>query len=364
MKRRILFVDDEPNILQALARMLRPMRQHWEMVFEEDSLRALTLIEQNDFDVVVSDFRMPKMDGVTLFKKVREGSPKTVRLLLSGQAERKSLLHSVGPAHQFLAKPCEPEKLKESVMRCCQVNDVIFGQTIKALVSRIEKLPVLPTLYKKLVDELEHPEPSLQTIGEVIESDVTMSARILNVVNSAFFGLPRTITSPSHAATYLGVDVLKDLVLVLKLFEEFEAENSMLINVSQLCQHSFKVAGLAKQIMKSENDSEDEANMAFTAGMLHDIGELILAQQMADQFKVIIEKEQAGQSSIYDLEKEAFEISHAELGAYLLGIWGLPLPLVETVMFHHEPSRSSIREFPCRIGCLSSWDMGVAPPSC
>lgn len=345
MKRRILFVDDEPNILQALQRMLRSMDQEWDMEFAPSGQQAFSRLGESHFDVIVSDVRMPGMDGVTLLRKVREHSPHMVRLLLSGQADKNKSIHSVGVAHQFLAKPCDAETLKTCVRRCCHLTDLIFNDRVKAFISQIECLPVLPSLYNKLVTELEKADPSLERIGKFIESDIGMSAKILNIVNSAFFGLPRTLTSASQATAYLGLDTIKDLVLVLKLFEHFEKNSLSIINIGLLWQHSLSVADLAKRIMKCEGASDSEANEAFTAGMLHDVGVLILASQDSTQFQHIIDREEINLIPIYDLEKEIYEISHAELGAYLLEIWGLPVRLIEAVGFHHQPSQSSIREF-------------------
>ncbi len=345
MKRRILFVDDEPNILQALQRMLRPMRQEWEMEFAENAVQALARLKQQPFDVLVSDVRMPGMDGVALLKEVRKQYPQTVRLLLSGQADKEKLMQAVGPAHQFLAKPCDAEKLKISVYRCCHLTDTIFNQQIKTLVTQIECLPVLPMLYQKLIEELEHKEPSLERIGKLIESDIGMSVKILNIVNSAYFGLSKTLTSASQAVAYLGLNIIRDLVLVVKLFEQFEGTAIANVNFDRLWQHCLSVGICAKQIVQLEGGAESEANAAFTGGMLHDLGIIILASQMPGQFQQIIEQERENHSPIYNLEQDLFGISHAELGAHLLEIWGLPLNLVETVGFHHQPAKSAIREF-------------------
>ncbi len=345
MKRRILFVDDEPNLLRGLQRMLRSMRHEWDMEFVGSGSQALARIQEQEFDVVVSDVRMPEMDGIELLKAIRIRAPKTVRILLSGQADKENLLHSIGPAHQFLAKPCDAELLKTCVSRCCALNATIFSEQVKALVSRIECLPVLPSLYSQLVDELESEDPSLDYIGHLIEADPAMTAKILNIVNSAFFGLPQNIASANQATAYLGLDVIKDLVLMVKLFEHYQTKSLSGMNLDNLWRHSLIVADLAKRIMIQEGASERQWRYAFTGGMLHDLGMLIFAAEVPGQYQQIIEQEKAGKGSIYDLELETFGCTHAAIGAYLLGIWGLPLSLVETVAYHHRPADSSIAAF-------------------
>lgn len=247
MKRRILFVDDDPNLLQGLQRMLRGMRHEWDMEFVGSGLEALERLSQAEFDVIVSDVRMPRMDGIQLLTQIRERFPRVIRLLLSGQADNEKILHSVGPAHQFLAKPCDPENLKTCIARCCGLQETLSNEKMRNLVSQIDHLPSLPSLYTQLVEELESPEPSIQKISAIIEQDVGMTARVLNLVNSAFFSLTRRVTSAAQASAYLGMNTLKDLVLVMKIFEQFKGDRVTGITSEGLWHHSLETGMLAKK---------------------------------------------------------------------------------------------------------------------
>lgn len=187
--REILFVDDESNVLDGLRRMLRPMRRDWSMNFVDSGEAALEHISHEGCDVIVSDMRMPGMDGVELLGTVGQECPKAVRIALSGHAEMEMLLESVCAAHQYLAKPCDDETLKATIERACALRDLLSDERLTGLVTQLDSLPSLPTLYTEVTEELARSDSSLARAGEIIGKDVAMSAKVLQLVNSAFFGL-------------------------------------------------------------------------------------------------------------------------------------------------------------------------------
>ena len=221
-KRRILFVDDEPNILDGLRRMLRSMRKEFDLYFAESGKEALELMNQNEFDVVVSDMRMPGMDGAELMTEIQKRYPHSIRIMLTGQADEESTLRTIGVVHQFLAKPCDPEKLKNILLRASALHRLMIDGKLKDIVSSIDTLPSLPSVYVKLQKKIREPEASLDDIGEIISQDIAMTAKILQLVNSAFFGLYQKVESPARAVKLLGLDTIKALVLVSQIFSEIK----------------------------------------------------------------------------------------------------------------------------------------------
>jgi len=144
VKKRILFVDDEPNVLQGLQRMLRPLRDEWEMTFVSSGAEALQRLAQAPFDVIVSDMRMPNMDGAQLLTEVMQRHPEVIRIVLSGQANQEVVMKAVGPTHQYLAKPCDPESLKALVSQTSALRGLLTDATLKGLVASMKSLPSLP----------------------------------------------------------------------------------------------------------------------------------------------------------------------------------------------------------------------------
>jgi HD-like signal output (HDOD) protein/CheY-like chemotaxis protein len=345
MKKRILFVDDEQFVLEGLQRMLRPMRTEWEMSFVDSGARALELMAKNSFDVVISDMRMPGMNGAELLAEVLKRSPKTIRLILSGHADQDLVLKCVGSTHQYLSKPCQPEELKGAIRRASDLEQSLADQSLRQLVARMDRLPSIPSLYVELVESLEDPDTGIEAVGEIVAKDMAMTAKILKLVNSAFFGLGRQISSATEAATYLGLDTIKALVLSIHAFSEFARHQPGGFSIDTLWTHSQYTAGLAKQIARVQQAGTKIMDESFVAGLLHDTGKLVLASNFPEQYDGMLASGPSAGPALVNAEQNAFGANHAEVAGYLLGLWGLPIPVVEAVALHHQPRQCSNREF-------------------
>jgi len=339
-KRRILFVDDEPMVLKGLQRTLRKRRDEWEMTFASSSKEALDILGAEPYDVIVSDLRMPEMDGVQLLAEVKSRHPEVVRIILSGQVEQEATFKSVQIAHQSLSKPCDADILKHTLNKLFGLRNVLEDESIKRIVSQTETLPSLPAVYTEVISELQSPDPSVQKVGDIISNDLAMAAKILQVVNSAFFGLIRKISNPKEAVMLLGTETIKALVLSVKIFSEFNQNKFAWFNFDDLFNHSMSVSMFAQTITKEEHLDQSLVNHSLMAGMFHDLGKLILVTNFQAPYqKLLAEARQTGQN-LWDLENDLFGTSHAEIGAYLMGLWGLEYPVIEAIAYHHCPGKS------------------------
>jgi len=314
--KHILFVDDEPNVLAGLRNALRPHRHQWDMVFALGPDEALAKVDQQCFDVVVSDMRMPQMDGAALLGEVKQRQPKAVRIILTGQTEQESVLKSVFIAHMFLSKPCDPAYLKLVVERACSLNAVLSSEELRAAAGRIDMLPAAPKTYVALNQALLRPNCSVPEVAQIIERDVGLCAKILQLVNSAFFGLPRRITSLAEAVTYLGTLTIKNLAMALEAFASAAGKCGLSdADLAALQDHSLLAAQIARKIDRREKSAAEES---FLAGVLHEIGWLVQVPSPEEG-------------------KDPPKVERALLGAYLLGLWGLPHPIAESVAYHRDP---------------------------
>jgi putative nucleotidyltransferase with HDIG domain len=337
--KRILFVDNDSSVIEELKKMLYPMCDVWETKFAVSGEEALNFMAESPFDVVVSDMHMPEMNGVELLDAVMEHYPETVRIIHSRLSDKEMALRSVKSAHQFLMKPCSAETMKFTIERTCKLRDLLRNEALKKIVTGIKDLPSYPTLYGLIVREMQSKEASLKKVGYIISQDVSMSAKILQVVNSAFFGLPQKIADPQQAAVYLGIDTLKALVLSVDVFSSFtEDAESCGFSLAEMTRHSLMTGRLAKDIARAITTDGKVAEEAMIAGILHDIGKLILLK-VPRQYKQVDDFVKQNECSRVDAEYAVMKTSHAELGAYLLGLWGIPDNVVEAIAFHHNPSK-------------------------
>ncbi|HHN74816.1 MAG TPA: HDOD domain-containing protein [Acidobacteria bacterium] len=337
MKLRILFVDDEPRILAGLRRMLRARRDEWETAFAESGAEALEILEREPFDVIVSDMRMPGMDGAELLAEVRRRHPEMLRIVLSGHSEIELVLSSVGPSHQYLTKPCDAETLHSTIVRAAALREILADEKLRSIVSRLEHMPSMPKLFSALVEELGKDDASIPQVAALVIQDPAMTAQVLRLVNSAYFGLPREINSAERAVSYLGIGPLSSLVLREGLFAEADRALIERFHLEEISRHGNDVASLARRLAKDAGAETIEVEDAFTAGLLHDAGKVILATNLPDRYEKALEQRVAGVWS-RELEEELVGADHGVVGAYLMSVWGLPSTVVEAIAYHHRPS--------------------------
>jgi HD-like signal output (HDOD) protein/ActR/RegA family two-component response regulator len=343
--KRVLFVDDEPLVLAGLQRMLFNMRRDWDMRFAGGGQEALRMLAEAPADVVVSDMRMPEMNGAQLLNEVMRKHPQAVRFILSGYSDMEMIMQCVSGTHQFLSKPCDGETLRNVVGRALEMDTWLNNDGVKALVSKIKALPSLPSLYFEVMKELGAPEATLDRVGATIAKDPGMTAKILQLVNSAFFGLCRQITDPTEAVLQLGLETIKSLVLGIHVFSELEPAKNGPVSAEALWRHSLATAGTARRIAKLERQEKRIVEESFTSGLLHDIGRLVLLANVPEQYAEVFEDARENKIALVETERTMFGASHAEVGGYLLGLWGLPISLVESAVYHHCPRRCLTKTF-------------------
>lgn len=334
--KRILFVDDDSMVLDGIRRLLYADRKRWEMKFVMGGEEALRAFACEPFDVIVSDMLMPGMDGAELLRHVQDLYPGTARIILSGHNAQEPALRALGVAHRFLSKPCSAGTLRDVIERSCAMEDLLQSPKLISVVAAIGELPALSDTYVKLRTALTDPVTSMAQVASIIEGDVAMSAKVLQIVNSAFFGLAHRSNSVLHAVNCLGTDTIKNLVLVANAFLIFVPQGRIPNSCWQEFQdHAHKVSAIAG-LLPLEKSLRDTA---IIAGLLHDIGQLALASRMPNEFHAIGSLAARNNSTICEAEFEILGVTHAEIGAFLLGLWGLPYEIVEAIAHHHQPNR-------------------------
>ena len=337
-KKKVLFVDDEPNILDGLRRMLRSLRNQYDMQFAGGGREALQFMAADRYDVVISDMRMPGMDGAEFLEIIQKQYPHTIRIMLTGQADEQSILRTVGVVHQFLAKPCDPELLKTILVQTAALQDILSDGALKDLISQIGALPSLPSTYDKLRRAINTADVDVLKVGKIIEQDMAMTAKVLHLVNSAFFGIYTKVDSPTRAVQLLGLDTIKALVLGLGIFTQMKAP-ARVLSLEALWLHSLSVGKTAKAIAVEEGQATEAISNAFLAGTLHDIGKLVLVSYLPDKYEQAMTLAQTENIPMPAAEKIIFGVGQSAIGAYLIGLWGFSNPIIEAICFQSTLER-------------------------
>ncbi|HVW25338.1 MAG TPA: response regulator [Polyangiaceae bacterium] len=328
---RVLFVDDETRVLEGLRLGLRGKRKVWDMVFHESARAALADVERNAVDVVVSDMRMPGMDGAELLSRVAAKRPEAARIILSGQMDENAAVRAASVAHRFLSKPCEAKVVESVITQALELHGWLRSDKLRSLIGGVESLPSLPRAYVELNEALANSAVSMTAIARIIESDPGMAAKVLQLVNSSFFGLPRKMASVGQAASYLGISTIKNLTLANSLFRELGASDAQA--AERECERSLLRARIARRLFRDAAKGESAA----TAALLLHVGVLALQSKLPAECAENRAEAETRELGLHEIEIERLGVSHAEVGAYLLGLWGLPHEIVEAVSRHHAP---------------------------
>jgi HD-like signal output (HDOD) protein len=325
--RDILFVDDERELLDGLRARLYKHRHDWNMTFALSGDEAIATLEKAPVDLIVSDVRMPGMDGGQLLAVVKERWPKTIRIIVSGYSDPVQAVRLTSLAHQYIAKPCDGRQLENIIERCFNLQDLLTQEPLRQMVGRIGKLPALPKTYGKLQKALAQPLATAAAIDDIVNADAAIAGRVLQITNSPLFRLRKPTVRIKDAATYLGFGTIRNLVLSAEIYSQWSVPE-------QLQAHAQCAAAACRSLAGGRASADD----AWLAGLLHDIGYWILVQQCPDELAQALELSRSQRLPLIECERRTTGATHAQIGAYLLGIWGLPYSIVEAVALHHAPT--------------------------
>jgi HD-like signal output (HDOD) protein len=334
---RVLFVDDEQELLEGLRDLLRPRRREWRMDFALGAHAALDKLDEHTYDVVITDMRMPGMDGAALLAEVQQRQPNAIRVVLSGYAEAAAVMRAARVAHRFIGKPCDPAELTRMIERSVALGALTAKEGLRRAAVRATDLPRLPELHRRLVALLDDGDATLEDAATLVEQDIVVCARVLQLANCAFFNRSRPVTGVHEAVAYVGLQTLSAMTLAAGAAAELRPAREIPgFTLEHVQTHGAQVARIARRLVSDPRMQDD----AVAAAMLHDIGLLILAVEEPEYLAAVLAAAQDEGRAAVEIEYEWRGISHAEVGAHLLALWGLPHELVEAVAFHHRPDHA------------------------
>lgn len=335
---RVMFVDDDPLILSGLRRQCRRMRPSWQVWFAESGQEALSLLAKAPVDIVVSDMRMPGMNGAEVLEVVRQRWPSMHRVILSGQTDQSSLLEHVGVIHRFLQKPCDMGQIVQAIEQSLKLRLELKASRLGAYVSRIKSLPVMTSVYRELMIAIESDESSVDIISKIVAKDMGLSVKVLQLVNSAFYCLPKRVESVTDAVHRIGLSNLKSLALIAKLFETLESGDRRNSHIAHLWSASTDIGAKAEMYAKAHNQQASTCADARLAGMLSMIGRVIMIACLPDVMAYTVELSNSTDTSLAECERKAFGVPQHVVGAYSLGIWAFADSITDAVLHQHKPS--------------------------
>lgn len=322
---RVLLVDDDPRMVRAMVRVLETQMPRWEIVGVGSGEQALGALTHAEFQVIVSDVEMPEMDGTTLLRDVRERFPQVGRILMSAWTTEARLAAAAVVAHQFLWKPVSTERLVEAILQVAVAGGLLRDPALVARFQATEGTPPLPGTFRALQDAVNHPACTLSDITGVVSRDPAVSAHLLRMANSGWFGVASRTASLFKAVSLLGIARVRAVVLSHGAVAALRDDLGDGFDVARYQEHSVRVAALSQEVCPDPRLKEE----SFTAGLLHDLGWLMLHRSGAL-------RERGGVEG-YCFTDACAPVTHEEVAAYLFAQWGFESSLICAALFHHRP---------------------------
>jgi HD-like signal output (HDOD) protein/ActR/RegA family two-component response regulator len=350
MRHRILFVDDEVNLLQGLRRMLRSQREVWDVDFAERGEEALVKLAEQPYDVLVSDMRMPGMDGAQLLAVARERHPRTTRIILSGHAHRDMIISAVGPTQQYLSKPCDASTLIGTLNRVLAVRDLLADPALQELFGGVGSLPKPPAIYERMLALAGDPDCRMPDVVDLIESDVATSADVLRLVNSAYFGVPHRVETVERAVSLLGLETIQALAVAGAVFRSDQTLPGA-VDEAALSARGIAVGAHARRLATDLGWHQERVTDAFFAGLLHEVALPALVAARPQGWPTVQQAARRlagaadGPALVAAAQREHLGCPASRGSAYLLGLWGFAQPVVEALAWldqpQHDPEQGS-----------------------
>ncbi|MBK1877830.1 HDOD domain-containing protein [Pelagicoccus mobilis] len=345
MTTRILIIDEDPKALAAYQEALAPKSSTWTLDCIQSADQGLAAAREHKPDVVIAALSANDGHGAEILTNFEDIAPDAQLFITATEADKPKLESTFGSSFQYLPSPCPANRLISEIQRCVAIDSWLGNDRIKEIVAKMGEFPSVPSIYLKVVNVLNSKESSAEDIANAIAGDLAISAKILQTVNSSYYGYDEKISDISQAVNILGTNCVKNLVLAIQVFNKMGTSPEHRAITDQLWHHSMSVAVAARRISAHENSSNKAAEEAYSAGLMHDIGKLVLLNSVPEQFEEARKLASDQSISLREAEDQIIGCNHAETGAYLLARWGMPANLTEAVALHHEPINSFGKSF-------------------
>jgi HD-like signal output (HDOD) protein len=285
------------------------------------------------------------MDGIQLMTQVCQRHPHISRIIISGLGDQEEIARGLNTTHQFLTKPVKLGELLATLERIGDLDAYLQDEKLRALAGKLDSLPSFPSAYLQIMQEINSEEPSVEAIADIVVKDPALTAKMLQVANSAAFGLAQKVSNPFEAVQFLGITTVRSITLSAHVFSSFGQVGLRGFSATQLWDDALHCARITRTIMQAEKAGETQIQDACTAALLRNTGQLMLAVNFPAEFRKAVTQANMQHLPLPTVEQEIMGATHSGVAAYLFGLWGLTAPMVEAVAFHLEPGRSSVRAF-------------------
>ncbi len=332
MTPKILVFDEDRDNLLTLKSRYHPLESNYSIEYLDDPTR-LRLMLKNQYDVFACKTSLYDHMALDVLDTLKEHHPNTIRIIIADSDQQLQRLQSTGSAHRYLGQDHGVEDIKLALDNIFGLNEIVSNPKLKSFVHNMHSLPTLPYIYTEIMRKLKNPDITAREIGALIEKDISLTAEILRIVNSSYYAIRNKISEPSQAVVMLGLTAVRDIVLSLFLYNHFKVRNFKGISFKSVWNHSLATAGFARKIAQLNSLNDCNLGEVFVAGLLNCVGMLFMAQEYPEDYFQVVLRAERDRILLLDAEESVFEFNHNEMGAYLMGLWGLSDSIVRAIAF-------------------------------
>jgi len=333
----IAFLIENNNFCKWLKKSMKDFKQDHVFLFFENENEVWDAVEDKEIDVIFAEIFMEDFDGLQFFESMRKEHPEIIRILLIDQHDESFVLKAYDCAHQLLDKMTTPNELMYTIDRALRLGKLLANEDLRRIISGLDSLPVMSDTYLRLIRAIQSPHTSFKEIGKIISEDASLTAKILQIANSPIYASHEKITNPMQAAVLLGINTIKALIIFVAVFSRSNTGSILKRDIKkEIENHSFRVAEKSREVIAQLSCDKETIDSVFICGLLHDFGKIILLE-IKEEYINMLKTVKDINSTILERERDLFGTTHTEIGAYLLGLWGLPDSIIEAVGNHHNP---------------------------
>ena len=340
MPKQIYIIDDQPDQLELMDLLLRELNKEWRVHPFSSPHQLMEAVQQAPPHLVLADDMMPEMRGSELLDRVRQVSPQTVRVLISGYIVKAGRLSA---AHQYVAKPLRGEEILQRLECALEAQEALEDSNLGCIVSRLQSFPVVPTAAAKLLKILDDNQADLSSVAELLNQDAGIFTKLMQMANSPMFGTGE-VKDSQEALLKLGTASVRGMVLSLHIFQSYEKITFPPWPVRRIWSHCLNTANLAQNAARLGGLPPMDCTHAHFAGLVHELGRLILIDNRPDDYLRVCQNAAGEEIALTEAERNYFGTTHMDLAAFMLRLWGVPSIVSEAVQFQESPWQSSRRD--------------------
>ena len=345
----ILFVDKDADISQTMTTLLRD--EEWTLLFSNTTADAVATLKEQPVDVIIADTDFEDGNGVGLLNIAKQQHPAVIRIYLTAFSSQSAVTKALaeGTAQQLIAKPWIDQEFKEIIRSAIRQMEQQKKRSaeFQQLINSIPRLPSLPESYNNVRSCITSDDIDIEKMAEYISQDVALTSVLLRWANSALFGQRFQVDTIKKAIIVLGTDIVENLILSEAVNSAITAKKVKVkgFDLKQLKKHSMATACLSRLLIKSIYPADTmRHDRAFVAGLLHDMGKLVAASFLPQQFEQAIRFAKQEKTPLTEAERQIYSTDHAELGGFLAEWWALPPFIVNAIYWHHAPQQTPIEQ--------------------